>query len=206
MPDGGFIPLAFGSLVFLAMTTWRYGMDVVRERHAAGTERPEQFFGRIARHQVPRVPGTAVFITRALDAIPALIVAHVEQMGAIQQSVVALTVKFEEIPRVAARDRVEVVAYGDQFWHVTVRYGFVEIPDLPAALRQAKGTGCPLDLSRAIYFGSRDTVVAATGRRARLARWRVPIFAFMLRNSVRPVDLFNIPPTCFVEIGRQLEI
>jgi len=203
--EGGWIPLAFGSLVFFIMTTWRFGIEALRAEHAKGSETPEQFLRRMADRNIPRVPGTAVFLTRATDCMPPLIVQHVEQIGAVQQNLVALTVKFEDIPRVHRNDRLELLRVGDHFWHITVRYGFVQIPNLPAALREAKDQGCQLDLDKAIYFGARDAVVPATSR-GRLERWRLPIFAFMLRNSVRAVDLFRIPPDCFVEIGRQIEI
>jgi KUP system potassium uptake protein len=93
----------------------------------------------------------------------------------------------------------------DGFWHITARFGFFQNPNLPAALRQAKERGCPIDLEHAIYFGSRDTVVAGRGH-GLLWRARLKLFAFMLRNSVRAVDLFRIPSDKFVEIGRQLEI
>jgi KUP system potassium uptake protein len=94
---------------------------------------------------------------------------------------------------------------GQGFWHVTARYGFVEIPNLPRALRQIKELGCPVDLANAVYFGERDTVVPAKGR-SRLSWWRLPLFAFMLRNSVHAVDLFNVPPRDFVEVGREIEL
>jgi KUP system potassium uptake protein len=100
---------------------------------------------------------------------------------------------------------VELIHVVEGFWHVTVHYGFVEIPNLPAVLRQAKELGCPVDLTNAVYFGERDALIPAKAR-SRLSRWRLAVFAFMLRNSVRAVDLFNIPPRRFVEVSRQIEI
>jgi KUP system potassium uptake protein len=79
------------------------------------------------------------------------------------------------------------------------------VPDIPAALRQAKDHGCPIDLKDAIYFGSRDAVICSK-QRSWLVRVRLRLFMLMFRNSVRAVDLFNIPPENFVEVGRQIEI
>jgi KUP system potassium uptake protein len=88
---------------------------------------------------------------------------------------------------------------------LTVHYGFVEIPDLPSALGTAKDLGCPIDLDYAVYFGEHDAVVPSkTG--GWLWRWRLLLFAFLFRNSARAVDLFNLPPSNFLEIGRQIEI
>jgi KUP system potassium uptake protein len=88
---------------------------------------------------------------------------------------------------------------------VTARYGFVQIPNLAAALRQAKKKGCPIDLAHAIYFSERNEVVRQKGGAA-FARWRVPVFAFMFRNSVRAADRFNIPSASLVEMSRRIEI
>jgi KUP system potassium uptake protein len=129
---------------------------------------------------------------------------HVAQMGALPETMIALTVKFEDIPRVWS-ERVELEHVFDDFWHMTVHYGFIEVPDLPSALGAAKHLGCPLDLTNACYFASRDQVVrgAASGR---FRHWWVPLFAFMYRNAVRAVDLFDLPPDNFVEVARQLDI
>ena len=203
--EGGWIPLAFGALVLIVMTTWRFGIDALHQEHLGVTETPEQFVGRLVENKIARVPGTAVFLTRAFRTMPPIIVQHVEQIRALPLTFIALAVKFEDIPRVQRRDRVELIHVVDGFWHVTVHYGFVEIPNLPAVLRQAKELGCPVDLSNAIYFGERDAPLPAKAR-GRLSRWRLAIFAFMLRNSVRAVDLFNVPSRHFVEVSRQIEI
>jgi KUP system potassium uptake protein len=203
--DGGWIPLTFGAMVFIVMTTWRFGVEALRAHHAIATPPPREFFARVAAMKLPRVPGTAIFLTRVAGATPPVLVLHVEQIGALQETVVALAVKFAEVPRVRRSQRLEVEQLADSFWHITARFGFVQIPDLPAALRQAKERGCPIDLGHAIYFGARDAVIAGPRHRP-LWRMRLTLFAFMLRNSVRAVDLFRIPREKFVEIGRQVEV
>jgi KUP system potassium uptake protein len=91
------------------------------------------------------------------------------------------------------------------FWQISAHFGFVQIPNLHAALRQARESGCPVDLEHAIFFSARDAVVARRSHCIFL-RARVMLFAFMLRNSVRPVDLSLIPTDNFIEVGRQAEI
>jgi KUP system potassium uptake protein len=203
--EGGWIPLVFGTLVFIVMTTWRFGIEALHQTHLRVAKTPEQFFRGLAESKIARVPGTAVFLTRTFGTMPPIILQHAEQMGALPRTFIALAVKFEDIPRVHGRDRLELIHVLEGLWHVTVHYGFVEIPNLPAALRQAKELGCPVDLSNAVYFGERDALVPAKAR-SRVSRWRLAIFAFMLRNSVRAVDLFDIPPRHFVEVSRQIEI
>jgi KUP system potassium uptake protein len=98
-----------------------------------------------------------------------------------------------------------MVQVADNFWHVTVRYGFIEVPDLPAALRQAKELACHVDLEKVVYFAARDEAVySKTG--GTLSWWRFPLFAFLFRNSVRASHLFNLPASNFMEIGRQIEV
>ena len=139
--EGGWIPLTFGTLVFIVMVTWHFGFEAMRQRHAVLTETPEEFFRLIKKNAVPRVPGTAIFMTRLATTTPFLIVEHVAQMRAMYETAVALTVQFEDIPRVAPRDRIELVKLAEGFWHIIVHFGFVQIPDIPAALRQAKIAG-----------------------------------------------------------------
>ena len=203
--EGGWIPLAFGTLVFIIMVSWHFGFEAMRHRHTVLTETPDEFFRRLKQDHVPRVPGTAVFLTRVATTTPFLIVEHVAQMRAMYETAIALTVKFDYIPRVAPRDRIELAKLAEGFWHITVHFGFVQVPDIPAALRQAKDRGCPIDLEDAIYFGARDAVVCSK-RRSWLVRVGLRLFTLMFRNSVRAVDLFKIPPEKFVEIGRQIEI
>jgi KUP system potassium uptake protein len=203
--EGGWIPLTFGSLVFIVMVTWHFGVEAMRQHHIVSTETPDEFFRRLKETPVPRVPGTTIFLTRLATTMPFLIIEHVVQMRALSETVIALTVTFEDIPRVASRERIELAKLAEGFWHITAHFGFIQVPDLPAALRQAKDHGCPIDLEDAIYFGGRDTLVCSK-RRSWLVRARLRLFTLMFRNSVRAVDLFNIPPGNFVEVGRQIEI
>jgi KUP system potassium uptake protein len=203
--EGGWVPLAFGAVLFVMMTTWHFGLAALHRRLAYMSEDPMEFFERLRASHIPRVPGTAIFLTRLGRTIPPLIVEHVTQIGALQESVVALTIHFEDVPRVRPKERLEIEQLAEDFWHIVVHYGFVEIPDLPRALREARSAGCPLDVDRAIYFAERDEVVRRRGRAA-LARWRVPVFSFMFRNSVHAADRFNIPNTRLIEISRRIEI
>src|SRR5216683_4942638 len=93
--EGGWIPLTLGVILFVVMTTWRSGIEAVRNKLATMTEPPEQFLKRLQQDQISRVPGTAVFLTRIADGTPPLMIEHLEQIGALHQTLIALTVKFE---------------------------------------------------------------------------------------------------------------
>ncbi len=162
--DGGWVPLAFGALVFATMATWRYGIDALQARHTAASMSPKVFFKKLHELKIPRVPGTAIFLTRIADTTPLLLVRHVEQIGALQESVVTLTVKFADVPRIPRAERLDVQKLAEGFWQITAHFGFVQVPDLTIALRQAKASGCEIDLNKAIFFSARDAVVAKRSR------------------------------------------
>lgn len=203
--EGGWIPLAFGGAIFVIMTTWRAGIEAIRTRMAGATESPEDFLARLKGGRIPRVHGTAVFLTRTTAPISPLMIRHVTQFGALQEAVVSLTVRFEEVPRVPLSERADVQHIADHFWHVTVHYGFVEVPNLLAALACAKDRGCDIDLADAVWFAAHDEVVRSKAGRL-LAPWRRRLFGFLYRNAVRAADRFDLPPRDLVEIGRQVEL
>ena len=205
--QGGYVPLLVGGLVFTVMTSWRSGTAAMRAANALEVTTPERFVRRLADDKVPRVPGTAVFLSRQREPIPPVIPAHVGQFGALQQHVVTLTVEFAEVPRIEEGERVSVRRYGGDIWHVIARYGFIEIPSLPAALAAAHDQGCPVIPQEAIFIGGRDEVVGRHGRQpSQLPGWRRRLFGVMYRNAVHLVDRFDLPPDRFVQVGRQIAL
>lgn len=203
--EGGWIPLALGGLIFVAMKTWRHGIDAIRRSLVQAPESTAAFVAKLRSGKLARVPGTAVFFSRSDAAVPAVLARHVAQIKALQEIVVSLTVQFEPYPRVPVSRRAEVETIAEGFWHVTVRFGFIEMPNVAAALACAKDEGCPLDLDDAVYFAAHDDVV----RRAeppRLAGWERMLFSVMYRNAVRTPDRFDLPAGQFLEVGRQIAL
>jgi KUP system potassium uptake protein len=203
--DGGWLPLTLGAGVFLMMTTWRAGINLVHASLAQNPATPQALLADLQAKRIPRVPGTAVFLTRTTQQVPFLLIDHVKHMGALQSSVVTLTVVFDETPRIPSGARCSVEKIADGIWHATVHFGFVEIPDLCAALDEMPGLDPSIDLGNAVYFGARDQI-ARKSRESRMSRWRVSLFAFLYRNAVKAVDRFNLPSQSVVEIGRQIEV
>jgi KUP system potassium uptake protein len=203
--EGGWIPLLMGALIFVAMTTWHRGIEATRRSLAQKPESVGEFLATLKGGTIVRVPGTAVFFSRSDTAVPAVLVGHVAQFKALQETVVSLTVNFEDTPRVPWSERAVVEQMADGFWHVTVRFGFMEVPNVVAALDAAREKGCMINLDDAVYFASHDQVVRSKTR-PRLAAWRRALFAAMYRNAVRAPDRFDLPPEKFLEIGRQIAL
>lgn len=202
---GGWIPLIFGAFIFACMVTWRRGTELLRAELAKLTEAPEPFLRKLAEGRIPRVRGTGIFLSRAQAPVPPLMARHAAQFGVLPETAVTLTILFEEFPRVAAPGRVQVEKIAEGVWHLTVRFGFMEVPSLPLALAEAHLKGCPLDVAHALYFGARDDVVWGR-RRKGFAAWQHLLFGFMYRNAVHSVDRFSLPPAQVVEVGRQVEM
>jgi KUP system potassium uptake protein len=203
--DGGWLPLSIGALIFFIMTTWRFGVDNLRAGLDRLAGKPEVFAADLEAGRIPRVPGTAIFLTRTPTGVPPQLMEHVKYMGALHENVLALSVDFEETPRVEDLGRCSLQSLGAGVWRVTARFGFVEIPDLSAALKNIRGLDEMIDLDHAVYFASRDLVIPEPSSHPALD-WRVPIFAFLYRNSVRPVDRFSLPPGRVIEVARQIEV
>jgi len=202
--EGGWIPLLVGGMIFLVMTTWHAGTDAMHRRQVRDAVTIAQFVRRLREDKVPRVPGRAIFLTRLRGFIPALIADHVSQMGSLYEEAIALSVVFTIRPRVRAHNRLSVERLGEGFWRVTVRFGFIEVPDVAKALHLDKSR-CPIDPDDAIYFSEHDYVVARK-QKPRLAAWRRGLFSFLNRNSIHPADRFNIPAENFVQITRRIEV
>jgi KUP system potassium uptake protein len=118
---------------------------------------------------------------------------------------VLLTVETRAVPHVAAAERLRVETIGDDFYRATVRYGFMDIPDVPLALMRASDySGLCFDPMETTYFASRESIVARPRRGMPI--WRDWLFAFLHRNAAPATDFFRIPTTRLVELGAPVEI
>jgi KUP system potassium uptake protein len=115
-----------------------------------------------------------------------------------------LTVQFEEVPSVPEEQRLELTVLPKNFYRLIVRYGFMEEPDVPAALRKAEEQGLHCDPMQSSYFLSRETLIPSA--KPGMAIWREHVFAWMSRSATSAMDFFNIPPNRVVELGTQIEI
>lgn len=203
--EGGWLPLTLGAAIFFVMTTWRSGVDCVHDSLEQSDELPQRFLAELAAGKVPRVPGTAIFLTKSTQNIPPLMIYHVEHMGSLHERVVTLTVRFEETPRVPEQRRCDAQQIAEGIWHATVRFGFLEIPDLRRALSKLKQLDPSIDTDNGVYFAARDLIVRKPGHGA-LSHWRLPVFAFLYRNAVKVVDRFKLPSRTVVEIARKIEV
>ena len=203
--DGGYVPLILAALVYGTMLVWHLGAQAIAARIQETVMPIAAFMAEIADRKVPRVPGTAVFLTRTQHDAPPVMVWHLKHNRALHERLFVLTVVTESVPWVGAATRLSVAQVAPDFWRATARYGFMERPDIPTLLAQARAGGCTINLADVTYYVGHETVVAREDHQG-LPRWVEALFAVMQRNSSHVTDYFKLPRDAVVEIGREISI
>jgi KUP system potassium uptake protein len=201
---GGWFPLVIAGFVYLVMSTWKRGRELVVERLRA-TEVPlTAFFRDFVANPPLRVSGTAVFMTARPEGAPPILVHHLKHNKALHEQVVLLTVSTLNTPTVGDAQQIEVQPIGNGFYRVIARFGFMETPEVPAALEAARQFGLKWQDEDTTYYLAALTLLASD--RIGMSVWRDKLFIFLSRNARRATNFFQIPPDRVVEIGIQLQI
>ena len=203
--DGGYVPLLLAAAVYGVMLIWHTGAQAVSARLQETVVPIATFMDRIAAGRIPRVPGTAVFLTRTERDAPPVMVWHLKHNRALHERLFVLTVRTEAVPWIEDATRLTFKEIAPRFWRATARYGFMERPDIPALLRTARAGGCGVGLADVTYYVGHETVVPSDSEKG-LPRWLEALFAAMQRNSVHVSDYFKLPRDAVVEIGREIAI
>ncbi|MEA3052503.1 MAG: system potassium uptake protein [Sphingomonadales bacterium] len=202
VPDGGWFPLLIGVVAFTLLTTWAKGRYLMRV-NLADSAMPMEIFIKSAAGSVVRVPGTAVFLTTTNQGVPPSLLHNLKHNRCLHERVMLLTVVIEGTPQVEEHKRCDLVDLGEGFFRLTLRFGFMEESDLPAALATVS-CGRDVRMMETSFFLSRQTLIAA--RNPGMAKWREHLFAWMLRNAESAMEFFKLPPNRVVELGSQVEI
>ena len=203
--DGGWFPLAAGALIFTVMVTWRQGRAILFRRQSESSIPLKPFLESLFSHPPQRVPGTAVFLTATPDSTPHALMHNLNHNKVLHERVIFLTVENDDVPWVPFEDRVELQRLGNSCFAMTVRYGFMNRPDVPKALAIAEAQGLDIEMMETSFFLSRETVVPVSGVGG-MALWRERLFATMARNAGGAADYFNIPANRVIELGTRVEI
>ena len=203
--DGGWVPLLLASIVYGLMWIWHRGATAVQKRVESEVTPLSTFIELLDSGKVARVPGSAVFFTRAKDQTPPVLDWHVRHNRALHENALTLTMTVVSVPRVDPRARLTVQRERDHFWRAEVKLGFMEHPDIPEILADCKMMGVGLDLDDVTYYVGAETIVPAEDGKG-LPRWQEAMFATMGRNAARISDYLHLPYDQVVEIGREIEI
>jgi len=202
---GGWFPLLVSAAIIFLMLTWRKGRRVLRSRLSEICIPLDAFLPELKSQRIRRVPGTAVYMSGNRFGTPLALLHNLKHNKVLHEQVVLLTVRTEEVPYLAhAKDRVAVENLDEGFWRAQVHFGFMEKPDVPAALDRVKQTGLRFDPMRTTYFIGRETILAT--RKLGLSSWRGSLFAWMTRNAGDVTSYFCLPPNGVVELGARVEV
>ena len=202
--DGGWFPLVLGLAVFTILTTWRRGRDLVLRQLKHGGLALAPFIANLAEHPPTRVEGTAIFLVSDPDAVPHALLHNLKHNKVLHKRNVILTVDTLETPYADPDERLELSDLGHDFHRLTLRFGFAEDPNVPAALHACAKRGLELKMMDTTFFLSRETIVATD--RPGMALWRDKLFAFLARNALPATAFFSIPGNRLIELGAQVEI
>jgi len=203
--EGGYVPLLLAAVVYGIMLIWHRGTVAVAERLAETPISVSDFLADLKARGVPRVPGTAVFLTRTLSGVPPVMLWHLKHNRALHERVLVLTVLTESRPRVQWPELMSVAQEGEGFWRVTAHFGFMQRPDIPRLLHEAQQQGCTAPLDDVTYYVGHEHIVHRE-RGPALPIWQEALYAALQRNAAHVTDYFRLPSRQVVEIGRQISI
>jgi KUP system potassium uptake protein len=202
--DGGWFPVALGILIMIVMLTWRRGSRILFEKTRRLEVPLESLIKRLEAKLPPRVPGTAVFLTGDPTSTPTALLHSLKHYKVLHEHNVILTISTADMPRVDPADRVQFEAFTETFARMTVRYGFMESPNLPKALAIARKLGWTFDIMSTSFFLSRRVVRAS--KDSGMPHWQDRLFIVLARNADDASSYFQIPTDRVVEIGTQVTV
>lgn len=204
VPQGGWFTLLVAGMIFLLMTTWKKGRQILAERFAERTVTIEQFIEELKSKPPVRIPGTAIFMCSNRDGVPPALRQNLKHNKVLHQRNIILTVATKEIPHVRYADRIIAEDHGAGFFGITIFFGFMDDPDVPKALRRIKDPDLIYRPKETTFFLGRETLIANANRG--MPAWRDNLFAFMAQNARRATVYYDIPPERVIEVGTQVEL
>ena len=202
IPDGGWFPLLVGSLVFLLMSTWKRGGQLLSSRTSGDAIDLDVFIDALLISPPTRVEGTAVFLTSRNDRVPNSMLHNLMHNKVLHERVLVVSVEVFDVPYVPEIDRVEVHKLKGGFYRLNVQYGFKDEPNIPLALSLCAEQGVEIDMMSTSFFLGRATLVPKIG--SEMAYWREKLFIFLFRNASSATSFYKIPSNRVVELGTQV--
>jgi KUP system potassium uptake protein len=205
--EGGWFPIVVAGVVFTVMMTWWRGRRRLAELRARDAMPLRQFVDALNPEKPPRVPGTAIFMTRDLLRVPIALLHALKHYKVLHERVVMMQIDTQDVPHVPGEQRLEIGELGKGFYTIRVRYGFMDEPNILRALAQCRVGGFRFNLMETSFIIGREKLrLRPRQRRPAFWRWRDRLFILMSNNTLDATEFFRIPPNRVVELGGQIEI
>lgn len=202
--EGGWLPLAVGASLVLIMLTWRQGTRILSDVTKKDEVSLASFITTLAKSSVARAKGTAVFLTGHPDATPTALLHNIKHNRVLHENNIILNVVTEDTPRVPESDRITLKRLSDAFTSVTMRFGYMESPNVPMGLAACRAYGLEFDLMSTSFFLSRRVLRPAS--QSKMPHWQDKLFIVLAKSSDDASQYFSIPSGRAVEIGTQIAI
>jgi KUP system potassium uptake protein len=206
IPTGGWLPLAIATVLFLIMTTWIKGRELLTERQNEKRVLFEDFETALQNKPPATVPGTAIYLTRSLHGVPQVLLHNLEHNHVLHEQTVVLTIVTKDEPYVDEAHRVKIRSYGEnqQFYRIKLYFGFKQPQDVRRALELCVQQGLDTDLKKVSFFVGREFI--SFRRRSPMPVWRRPLSLFLFQNSSSAIEFFKIPVDRVIELGICVEL
>lgn len=207
---GGWVPLAIGALIYLLMSTWQKGRQVLFRRLKERSMPIEEFCQKILREPPLRAPGTAIYMTGDPWGVPVPLLHNLKHNKVLHQRVAILTIQTREVPFVSKKDRISIQEVIPNMYRILAYYGFMETPKMKHILEACRQQDINFNVNDTTFVLGRETIIADKSPQRPgdpgMAHWRERLFAVMSKNAQRPTAFFKIPPNQVIEVGIQVEI
>ena len=202
--EGGWFPLAAGMAIFIYMSTWRRGREILIE--SIRREDPDllPFITALAQNGINRAERSAVYAVANPDTVPQALLHNIKHNHVLHRNNLIMNVVFHDVPWIDEHSRLNVTPLAPGFWRVQVNYGFKDSLDIPKALEQCSNYGLEINLFETSYFLSREIVIPT--KNGGMAQWREALFSLMSRNAGNVADFFRLPSNCVIELGTRVQI
>ncbi|WP_413587632.1 potassium transporter Kup [Bdellovibrio sp. HCB274] len=211
IPHGGWVPLVIGAVIYMLMTTWQKGRQVLFRRLKERSMATEDFMLKLLREPPIRVPGTAIYMSGDPWGVPAPLLHNLKHNKVLHQRVAILTIQTREVPFVSKKDNISIQEIVPNFYRILAYYGFMETPKMKHILEACRNKDINFNVHETTFVLGRETIIATKGGPPRpdephMSHWRERLFAVMSKNAQRPTAFFRIPPNQVIEVGIQVEI
>lgn len=200
---GGWFPLLLGTIIFILLTTWKRGRQLVLQKLRAESMPVDVFF-RDYCENFTRVAGTAIYMYNLNDGIPAPLLQNLKHNKVLHETNYFLHVVIEEKSYVSDAERIKITTLGQDIHRITIRYGFMDEINVPKELEKEHVHGVKIDPQNVTYFIGRETVIPTSI--PGMAIWREHLFSWMTKNASSAADYYNLPSKRVMEIGSRIDI
>jgi KUP system potassium uptake protein len=201
--QGGWFPLLVGAALYTIMTTWNRGRLLLRTLLSERSIPVEELLRSIDGSRIPRVPGTAIFMTSEAEGVPVVLLHHLKHNKVLHERVILLSVLSREFPDVPQDKRLTIEPLSQGFFRAKAYYGFMQTPSADEITALLTKAGVKAKYMDTTYYLGRERLIPVGP--AKMSRWRKRLFAYMARNARSATEFFGIPPNRVVELGAQIE-